>query len=134
MQIKPVLVVQQTANVIHVVLKLVKKKVKRPVTALVSLPLNAAADAVLVNHVLTVLVLPLVLPEEALHVPDKHLLVLVLRFKLLLVKIVPVQHVILVVTKLVPNKAKKIVTVLVSPKQSAVAVVRVVKNVKMVLV
>ena len=98
------------------------------------LQLIVAAVAVRAKNVRTALVLALVYPAEVLLVPDKHLLVQVLKYRLLLVKIVPVQHVILVVTKLVPNKAKKIVTVLVSPKQSVVEVVQAVKNALMVLV
>ena len=45
-------------------------------------------------------------------VRDKLLLALVLKYKLLLVRIVTVQNTILAVTRLVQNRVKKIVTVI----------------------
>ena len=63
-----------------------------------------------VKPVLTVPVSPLVFPAEANLVRDKPRLVRLRRYRRLLVKIVAEQLTIPVVKKLVPNKAKKIVT------------------------
>ena len=65
-------------------------------------------------------------------VRDKLLLALVLKYKLLLVRIVTVQKDILAVTRLVPNKVKKIVTALVS-LHLLVVTAEATKNVKTVL-
>ena len=67
-------------------------------------------------------------------VRDKLLLALVLKYKLLLVRIVTVQKDILAVTRLVPNKVKKIVTALVSLNQNVVVDAQADILAKMVLV
>ena len=86
------------------------------------------APMVVTEHELAVRLVPVVL-----LVRDKLLLAQVLKYKLLLVRIVTVQKDILAALKLVPNKVKKIVTVLVSLNLLAAAVAAVTKNVKTAL-
>ena len=112
-------VVLRVKQVLIVHLKLVKPVAHTELTL---------APMVVTEHERAVSLVPV-----ALLAQDKLLLALVPRFKRLLVQTVTEQQDILAVTRLVPNKVKKIVTALVSLNQNVVAVAAVTKNVKTAL-